>query len=63
MASTQYNKPLFGINIDPSAKNLQLAYTLAFSPLKRGRNLRAQPLLPLPYKETPEIQKAQVGMQ
>src|SRR5438105_5197731 len=29
MASTQYNKPLFGINIDPSAKNLQLAYTLA----------------------------------
>lgn len=29
MASRQYNKPLFGINIDPSAKNLQLAYTLA----------------------------------
>src|SRR5947209_1501043 len=29
MASIQYNKPLFGINIDPSAKNLQLTYALA----------------------------------
>src|SRR5437764_1290593 len=25
----QYNPPLFGLNIDPSAKNLQLAYSLA----------------------------------
>src|ERR1700730_7222626 len=30
MADTQqYNPPLFGLNIDPSAKNLQLAYSLA----------------------------------
>ena len=30
MADTQdYNAPLFGLNIDPSAKNLQLAYSLA----------------------------------
>src|SRR6266568_7886260 len=30
MADTQrYNPPLFGLNIDPSAKNLQLAYNLA----------------------------------
>jgi alkanesulfonate monooxygenase SsuD/methylene tetrahydromethanopterin reductase-like flavin-dependent oxidoreductase (luciferase family) len=29
MTGVQYNKPLFGINIDPSAKNLQLAYALA----------------------------------
>jgi len=25
----QYNPPLFGLNIDPSAKNLELAYNLA----------------------------------
>ena len=30
MADTQqYNPPLFGLNIDPSAKNLQLAHSLA----------------------------------
>src|SRR2546423_11758156 len=30
MADTQpYNPPLFGLNIDPSAKNLELAYNLA----------------------------------
>ena len=30
MADTQqYNPPLFGLNIDPSAKNLELAYSLA----------------------------------
>jgi alkanesulfonate monooxygenase SsuD/methylene tetrahydromethanopterin reductase-like flavin-dependent oxidoreductase (luciferase family) len=29
MAEKQYNPPLFGLNIDPSAKNLQLAYKLA----------------------------------
>jgi len=29
MAEQQYNPPLFGLNIDPSAKNLQLAYKLA----------------------------------
>jgi len=29
MADTQQNKPLFGLNIDPSANNLQLAYKLA----------------------------------
>src|SRR2546421_7780921 len=29
MADTQYNKPLFGLNVDPAVKNLQLAYKLA----------------------------------
>ena len=29
MADTQQNKPLFGLNIDPSTNNLQLAYKLA----------------------------------
>ena len=29
MADTQYNAPLFGISINPSAKNAQLAFTLA----------------------------------
>ena len=29
MAEQQQNKPLFGLNIDPSANNLQLAYNLA----------------------------------
>ena len=29
MADRQYNSPLFGINIDPSPKNLSLAYKLA----------------------------------
>ncbi|HEY6411531.1 MAG TPA: LLM class flavin-dependent oxidoreductase, partial [Ktedonobacteraceae bacterium] len=29
MANTQQNKPLFGLNIDPSTTNLQLAYSLA----------------------------------
>jgi len=29
MAEQQQNRPLFGLNIDPSANNLQLAYNLA----------------------------------
>ena len=29
MGEQQQNKPLFGLNIDPSANNLQLAYNLA----------------------------------
>src|SRR5947199_3519378 len=29
MAEKQQNKPLFGLNIDPSTNNLQLAYDLA----------------------------------